>query len=75
MDERAPRQQGCLETCLRRYAFEVVGGHVESPAYVLVADVNQEDLSAADTQGAEVLDDDALPIETRDRRGHVVANF
>jgi transcriptional regulator with XRE-family HTH domain len=63
------------DACLRRYAFEVVGGHVESPAFVLVADVNQEDLSATDTEGAEVLDDGALPVETGDLRRHVVANF
>lgn len=48
------------------YALEVLGGDVESLAFVLITDVNQEDLSAADTQGTEVLDDDTLPVETRD---------
>jgi hypothetical protein len=45
--------------CLRRDAFEVLSRHVESTACVLLADVHQEDFPAADTQGAEILDDDA----------------
>jgi hypothetical protein len=69
---RSIRLGPCL---LRRYAFEVLSRHVESPARVLLADVNQEDVATVESQRAEILDDDALPVDTRDLRGHVVATF
>jgi hypothetical protein len=61
--------------CLRCYAFEILGGHVERPAFILVADVNQKDRPAADTERTKVLDDGALPVESWELRGHMVANF
>lgn len=62
------------DAALRRYAFEVLGGHVKCPAFVLVTDANQEELATVE-RSAEILDDDALPAESRELRGHVVADL
>lgn len=72
---RAAACGGRHDACLRRHALKAFGGHVESSAFVLVADANQEDVAAIYIKGAEILDDDAFPVETGDLRDHMVADF
>src|ERR1700691_4077061 len=62
-------------TCLRSYTVEVVGADLELPAFVLVADADHEDLATVDPEVASILDNDAVPVEARNVRDHVVADF
>jgi hypothetical protein len=71
----ADRRNGAVDGWLRRYALKVFSAHVELPAFVLIADADHEDLAAVDTKGAEILDDDAFPVEAWNLRDDVVADF
>lgn len=60
---------------LRRDAVEVFGADLELPAFVLVADADDDDLSAVKTERSAVLDDNASPVDAWDVRGYVVADL
>jgi hypothetical protein len=60
---------------LRRYAFEVFGSGLKSPTVVLGVDANHNDLTAALTELATVLDHDTASLAAAYAQDDLVAHF